>query len=149
MGGCVGGPYVSRARARRQTHIEEAEDGDVEAHADFVKEESGGDVGLALARDDHARVLVVEAVLRQPHERRVLLDEHNELGVAADVGHAVDRRRDGLAADAHLGAVDGVAVVVEDELADDDAFFGGNDHERRARAADHARDVIEHVVALA
>jgi len=53
--------------------VEEAEDGDLEGVADHLEEEAGGDVRLAFARDDDARVLVVEPVLREAHKRGVLL----------------------------------------------------------------------------
>mmetsp|Transcript_16507 Transcript_16507/g.53479 ORF Transcript_16507/g.53479 Transcript_16507/m.53479 type:complete len:349 (-) Transcript_16507:52-1098(-) len=128
--------------------VEQPEDRHVECGAHLVEEEPRGHVGLPLAGDDDARVVVVEAVLREPHEGGVLLDEQDELRVAAHVCDAVDRGRDRLPAHAHLCAVDGVAVVLKDELADDDALLRRDHVEGRAGAADHAGDVVEDVVGL-
>ena len=55
--------------------------GNLQRVAKLAKEEARSDVGLALGREDDARILVVETVLCEPHESCVLLYQENELGI--------------------------------------------------------------------
>ena len=128
--------------------VKEPEDGQVELGAQALEELPRGDVGLPLARDDDARVLVVEAVLGEAHKGGVLLHQQDKGRVALQVGDFVHERGDGLAADAHARAVDVVAVLVKGHPADDDALLRGDHVEARARAPDHGRHVVEHRVTL-
>ena len=70
-----------------RVRVDEREDRDAERQLQLAQEEARRDVGLPLGGHDDAGVGVVEAVLREAHEGRVLLDEEHEERVRPQVGH--------------------------------------------------------------
>ena len=74
----------------------------------------------------------------------ILLHQEDEFRIRAEVAHLIDVTRDRLPSDAHLRAVDLVAILVVQELPNDDAFLGGDDVERVSGATEEAGDVVEH-----
>ncbi len=77
----IGNPNLESVRVT----VKEAEDGNVKLRANHFQKLARCNIWLPLARDDDARVLVVEPVLRQPHKRGVFFNQEHKSGITLNI----------------------------------------------------------------
>ena len=88
--------------------IDKSQDRNSKLQFELAQKQTRSDVRLSFGGDNDARVLIVESVFREPHERRVLLHKEDKGSIALKIRDHIHKRRNGFSPDTHASAVNQV-----------------------------------------